>query len=157
MSLSTQIVNNSGKNIHGGNENSTGCCDTICESEKDCTNSEIMFPDLTHFRAQHKKNFIFAHLNINWFHTKFQEVHEILQTGTVDLLALTETKLNPSIKSDFNVKNFTMYRNDRPNTIAGGGIVCYINSGLPHRPRKDLMYVQDGIESMVNWMLLWEW
>ncbi len=60
----------------------------------------VTFPHLKDFRKENPKNFIFAHLNINWFQTKFQEVHEILSKDIVDLYAIYETKLNPTIKSE---------------------------------------------------------
>ncbi len=111
--------------------------------------NDCMFPDLRKFRNDHHKNFIFAHMNINWFHTKFQEVYDILHNNYIDFFTITETKLNPGIKSDFQVKDYTMYRQDRPQGGAGGGILCYVYSTIPHRRRKDLAYTQDGIESMV--------
>ncbi len=58
------------------------------------------FPHLKDCRNDNPKNFIFTHLNINWFHTKFHEVHEILSKDTVDLYAISETKLNPTITSE---------------------------------------------------------
>ncbi len=54
-----------------------------------------MFPELNDFREKHPKSFIFAHLNINWFHSKFIEVHEILKLNLVDMLILGESKLHP--------------------------------------------------------------
>ena len=121
------------------------------ESQND-TNESCAFPELHSFREKHSKNFIFGHLNINWFHTKFQEIHDILSKGLLDLFAISETKLNPSIKSEvfkFYLQDFSMYRQDRPGAVAGGGILCYINSAIPHTPRYDLGFNQDGIESMV--------
>ncbi len=48
-------------------------------NESSITNMNVqMFPELNDFREKHPKYFIFAHLNINWFHSKFIEVHEIL-------------------------------------------------------------------------------
>jgi hypothetical protein len=114
--------------------------------------TSVMFPHLQSFRNAHAKNFIFAHLNINWFHTKFMEVHDILSQGYVDFYAISETKLNPSIKSEvfkFYLTDFSFYRQDRPHTECGGGMVCYVRSCIPHTQRKDLAFNQDGIESMV--------
>jgi hypothetical protein len=111
-----------------------------------------MFPDIKDFKDNHAKNFIFANLNINWFHTKFTEIHDILSNGYVDFYAISETKLNPSIKSvvfKFFLKDFSFYRQDRPHASHGGGLVCYVKSCIPHTQRKDLAYNQDGIESMV--------
>ena len=112
----------------------------------------VSFPHLEDFRKEYPKNFIFAHLNINFFHTKFHEVHEILSKNHVDFYAISETKLNPTIKSEqfkFFLKDYSFYRQDRPHAVRGGGLVCYVRSCLPHTPRKDLAYNQDGMESMV--------
>ncbi len=75
----------------------------------------VTFPHLKDFRKDNPKNFIFAHLNRNWFHTKFQEVHEILSNDFVDLYAISETKLNPYIKSvqfKFFLKDYSFYKQD---------------------------------------------
>ncbi len=104
-----------------------------------------MFPELNDFREKHPKIFIFAHLNINWFHSKFIEVHEMLTLNLVDMLILRENKLHPEICMNFNVENYTFYRNDRPGvTTAGGGLVAYMLSSIPHRERKDIAYNQDS-------------
>ncbi len=129
--------------------NASASCTTGDGPVDDEASHDCMFPDLDRFRQENHKNFIFAHMNINWFHSKFQEVHDILFNNYVDFFAITETKLNPGIKGDFKVENYSMYRQDRPQGGAGGGLICYIYSTIPHRPRKDLAYTQDGIESMV--------
>ncbi len=108
----------------------------------------ILFPHLKHFRNDHPKNFIFAHLNINWFHTKFHEVYELLTKGLIDCYAISETKLNPTIKNGVFksfLKDLSFYRQDRPQAECGGGTVCYIKSCLRHTDRNDLGYNRDGI------------
>ncbi len=43
-----------------------------------------------------------------------------------------------------------IYRKDRPDQHhAGGGLVTHTSSRIPHRARTDLLYSQDGVESMV--------
>ncbi len=111
-----------------------------------------MFPSLNTFRDKHSKNFIFGHLNINWFHTKFIEVHEILTQNLIDLFFIGESKLYPELRKSFKVENYTFYRKDRPGvtpSTAGGGLVAYVLSSIPHRERKDIAFNQDGIETMV--------
>ncbi len=123
----------------------------VSSAQNDSTAVE-MFPALNMFREKHPKNFIFAHLNINWFHTKFAEVHEILSLNLVDLLFLGESKLYPTLNKSFKVENYTFYRQDRPGvtrSTAGGGLVAYVLSSIPHRERKDIAFNQDGIETMV--------
>ncbi len=55
--------------------------------ESSITNMNVqLFPELNDFREKHSKKLIFAHLNINWFHSKFIEVHRILTINLVDIL-----------------------------------------------------------------------
>lgn len=104
---------------------------------------------LTNFRNQHKKNLIFGHLNVNSYRYKFHDVSPILQSGIIDLLFLSETKLDESFPpSQFYVDGYTNYRNDRNQN--GGGLLAYVRSDLPHRRRYDLeKKVLMGIESLI--------
>ncbi len=62
--------------------------------ESSITNMNVqMFPELNDFREKHPKHLIFAHLNINRFHSKFIEVHEILTLNLVDVFILGDSKL----------------------------------------------------------------
>ncbi len=80
----------------------------------------VTFPHLKDFRKDNPKNFIFAQLNINWFHTNFQEVHEILSNDIMDLYAIYDTKLNPTIKSEqfkYFLNDYSFYRQDQPHAV----------------------------------------
>ena len=115
----------------------------FCESESD--NKDVSLYD---FRKDHPKNFIFAHININHFRNKFIEIAPWLYDNIVDLLAISETKLDKSFPScQFKVMNYSMYRCDRDGN--GGGLICYVKSSIPHRERTDLCYRDNGMESMV--------
>ncbi len=74
----------------------------------------LMFPELNDFREKHPKMFIFSHLKINSFHSKFIEVHQILTLNLFDMLILRESKFHPEIFINFNVENYILYRNERP-------------------------------------------
>ncbi|KAK2153895.1 hypothetical protein NP493_2247g00007 [Ridgeia piscesae] len=55
----------------------------------------------------------------------------------VDILFITETKLDPSFSiAQFDVPNYRSFRKDR--TGRGGGILTYVRSDLPTRQRPDL-------------------
>lgn len=117
----------------------------------------VAFPNLKKFRESNVKNFIFGHLNVNGLSSKFLEVHEMLVNEYINFLAICESKLYPELQMSFKVKDFTMYRQDRPNTCrinAGGGLVTYVSSVTPHRHRKDISFNQDGIEDMVFEVIL---
>jgi hypothetical protein len=131
-------------------------CDTLDSSVHSANLSDhdhdIPFPKLYKFRNSFKKNFIFAHLNVNGLYSKHVEIHEILRCDYVDFLAIGESKLYPELQMNFKVDNYNFYRKDRPNVNclnAGGGLAAYISSVVPHRLRNDISFNQDGIEDMV--------
>ena len=45
----------------------------------------------------------------NWFHTKFEEIHETLSMNLMDIFAISETKLSLLITQEFNVPECTLY------------------------------------------------
>lgn len=122
---------------------------SILDSSNESNDTSI-FPCLKAFRAKHIKNFIMAHLNINWLHTKLDEVKSILVNNYVDLFALSETKLNNThTKAMLRIEGFSLYRSDRPNNKGGGGVVCYVNSAIPNRQVPEYEFNQDGIQSVI--------
>ncbi len=148
----TVTVDNNTAHTYNGGYDLTGPAANDASDLNESTDSMKMFPCLSDFRDKHIKNFNFAHLNINWFHSKFMEVHEILRLHLVDMLILGESKLHPEIHMNFKVDDYTFYRNDRPGvtkSTAGGGLVAYVSSSIPHRERKDIAFNQDGIETIV--------
>ncbi len=52
------------------------------------------------------------------------------------MLIRGESKLHPEIFMNFNVENYTFYRNASPGvtqSTAGGELVAYVLSSIPHR------------------------
>ena len=110
-------------------ENCSHGTDEISETE--------IFQDLRTYRLKHHKQLIFGHLNVNSMKNKMHEIHEILQNDYIDILGLSETKLDESFSNSvFKVQDYTCHRLDR--NIYGGGIMMYVRSSIPHRIRKDL-------------------
>lgn len=104
------------------------------------------YPELALFCRNNFKNLKLFHLNVNSLRNKFSEVNLLLRY--VDILCLTETKLNDSFpQNQFAVGEFKGIRKDR--NEHGGGILCYIRSTIPHRNRPDLSFNFNGIESIV--------
>ena len=102
------------------------------------------------FRRNFYKNFLFYHLNINGLRNKFCEIFDVLNNGFVDVMGLSETKIDSSfMTSQFNVCNFKIYRKDR--NSRGGGIMFYVRSDLPQRIRPDL---ECNINSEVEHLVL---
>ena len=95
------------------------------------------------------KNLLCGHLNINSYRNKFTEIEYILTHDLMDVLFVTETKIDSSFTNDqFHIKDFKLHRSDR--NCHGGGILAYIRSDLPHRRRCDLEdLVCSPIESLV--------
>ena len=111
--------------------------DTPCQ-EKINQNDDLNFTgSLKAFRASHPKNLITGHLNINSVRNKFVEISDLLTENLIDILFLSETKLDGSFPlPQFHVTGFKCHRADR--NIHGGGIMAHVRSDLPHRRRTDL-------------------
>ena len=109
-----------------------------------------IFNELRCTRRRHPKSFMSAHLNINSVRYKFDEVKEVLTDGLVDLLVLSETKIDDTFRDAlFHVDGYTLQRRDR--TRGGGGIMTFIRSDIPARRRHDLESDQlEGITYEVN-------
>ena len=90
-------------------------------------------------------------------------VQEVLSNKYIDVLNITESKLDDSFTSAlFKIDNFRCFRKDRD--AKGGGIICYVRSDIPHRRREELEFEEQnsGIQSLVlecsikkiKWLLL---
>ena len=65
------------------------------------------------------------------------EINELLVDKVVDLLFISETKLDSSfLDSVFDVAGYKLERRDR--NLHGGGLAAFIRSDIPSRRRKDL-------------------
>jgi exonuclease III len=68
---------------------------------------------------------------------KFVEIEELLNEKTVDLLFISETKIDSSFtNSIFEVSGYKLERHDRD--IHGGGLAVFIRRDIPTRRRHDL-------------------
>ena len=80
-----------------------------------------------------------AHLNINSLKSKFMEIYELHNAKIVDLLFISETKLDISFRdSIFDVPGYKLERRDR--NLHGSGIAAFIRSDMPARRRKVLCF-----------------
>ena len=76
---------------------------------------------------------IIAHLNINFLYNKFEGLKNLIH-GKVDLLILSETKINDSFTTNqFLIEGFSPppppFRKDRD--AHGGGLVIYVREDIP--------------------------
>ena len=75
------------------------------------------------------------------------EVKEILTNDYLDILCISETKLDDSFPtSQFHVNDYQTHRRDR--NAVGGGLLVYVRSSIPHRLRTDIL-CDLGVEIMV--------
>ena len=97
-------------------------------------------------RKSNPTNLIAGFLNINSIRNKFSPVQHILCNSYVDLLGVSETKLNDTFPDgQFHVDNYVLNRKDR--TSHGGGVALYVRSDIPHRRRHDLENIIDNFTS----------
>ena len=98
---------------------------------------------------------IITHLNINSLRNKSYEIHDLLQNNYINILVLSETKLNESFSA---IPNYRLFRRDRNGH--GGGLIAYIRSDIPCRRLTQLE--SKSLETIVvilklkteNWILI---
>ena len=91
-------------------------------------------------------NLIAGFLNINSIRNKFCAMQHILCNSYVDLLGVSETKLNDTFPyGQFHVDNYVLNRKDR--TSHGGGVAIYVRSDIADRRRRDLENIIDNFTS----------
>ena len=103
----------------------------------DETNQQSVFEELKDVKKKHPKKFIVAHLNINSMKFKFVGIEELLNEKTVDVLFISETKIDSSFRNSiFEVSGNKLERHDK--NIHGGGLAAFIRTDIPVRRRYDL-------------------
>jgi len=107
------------------------------------------FPAVNNIRLKYAKNVIFSHINVNSLRRKFDEMRCLLDNGYVDILCISETKLDSADKNClFHVDNYTMFRQDKRKN--SGGIMIFINECIPCRQVDlNLDYISLDIEIML--------
>ena len=96
---------------------------TISYEDKD------VYSRLKEIRLRNSNRIVIAHLNINSLRNKFDMLSDLIY-GNIDILLLTETKLDSSFPSlNFQLNGFkNPFRRDR--SIHGGGIILYIREDI---------------------------
>lgn len=124
------------------NESKSADCDDLPCRLSDISGKNVnkvewdVFEDLTKVKRSFPRNFICGYLNINSLRYKHEYIKDLLHRNLIDLLFLSETKIDASFPdAQFTVNNFTMYRSDR--NQYGGGIISYVRSDLAV-DRKDI-------------------
>ena len=95
--------------------------------------SEILadsFSKIKKTRIEHINNVIIGNLNINSLPNKFDEL-KVLVNGMLDILIITETKLDDTFPvSQFHINEFS-YRLDRDRNE--GGFIIYVREDIPSK------------------------
>ena len=95
------------------------------------------FKDLRDIQRSYPKHFMAAHLNINTLRYKFDEIKEVLTENIVDLLIISETKLDNYFNDNlFSVDGYKVQRRDR--NQYGGGLLILIRSDFPSSRKQSL-------------------
>ena len=83
-----------------------------------------------------------CHQNIRGLFCNLEPLHKIIHDNKgIDLLALTETHIQPDSEIDnnslYSIPGYSFIKNNRK-TGLGGGVACYISEKLTFKRRKDL-------------------
>lgn len=112
--------------------------------DNDTTSSAVLNPEGVHdvndnettcegkvkiLRNEYPNNVIIAHLNVNSFRPKFDEVRELLISGKFDVLVLSETKLDSTNQNAIlEINDYTIYRQDKRSN--SGGLMAYVSNNI---------------------------
>ena len=109
----------------------TECFSDNYNCENDYYYEDHLMKMLKSTRCENPTNLIIAHVNVNSIKTKFEYFHDILRKGLLDILCITETKLdNTYADALFRCTGFKCYRKDR--SSSSGGMLVYIREDIPH-------------------------
>ncbi|KAK3087255.1 hypothetical protein FSP39_003689 [Pinctada imbricata] len=98
-----------------------------------------VFCELTKLRKTHPNKLLCAYLNINSIRYKYDSIKDVLQRNIIDLLFLSETKIDDSfVDAQFLVDNYSLWRADR--NAHGGGIAAYLRSDIAGDRKKGLEF-----------------
>ena len=106
------------------------------------------YPEVNNYRLKHPYNIIIAHLNVNSLRAKFSEIKYILECGYLDILCVSETKLDQSdYDSIFKVEGFSFVRQDKRKN--SGGLMIFISNKVTYKEVHLENIAQiNGIENM---------
>ena len=101
---------------------------------------------LNDLRIKNINRLVIGHLNVNSVERKFESLKEVIQ-GNIDILVLSETKLDESYSTNmFDIEGYTLpFRRDR--NINGGGVLIYVKEGIPCRELK-MMSATENVEGI---------
>jgi len=114
--------------------------------------SPLIYKELMSIRTHHPTNILISHININSFRSKFTEIDYIIRKYCLQILAISETKLDSSDNSNiFNIQGFSMLRADKRKN--SGGLLMYISNKIPHR-QINLDIAHNNIETLCSEIII---
>ena len=91
---------------------------------------EKLYNEVRLIRNKHVNNVIISHLNVNSLGPKINEIKELVLSSKVDVLVLSETKLDGSYKQDvLDIDGYCCIRKDKRSN--SGGLLAYISKDIP--------------------------
>ena len=104
------------------------------ETEIDVADDKTGDPLLDYLKdvkTKQPKNLKIAHININSLRNKFDYMHNVLANGLLDILCITETKLDETFRPNlFKCTGYRCYRKDK--SCNSGGMMIFIREDIPH-------------------------
>ena len=114
------------------------------------TTSDILIDTLKETRSKNPNNIIISHVNVNSIKNNFFYFQDVLLKGLLDILCITETKLDETyLDSIFHCNGYKCYRKDR--NARSGGLMVLIRDDIAHTrmPKYEMTDNETHIESMV--------
>jgi hypothetical protein len=113
------------------NQESTIVEDLCNNNEEENETMSYLFENMLSFRKNHLKNIMIGHLNVNSLSSKISEIKELQNMCRIDVLVLSETKLDGSIKQQMlEIDGYSCVRQDKRSN--SGGLLMYISDDIPH-------------------------
>ena len=127
-----------------------------------CAEYESPYNNVKEIRFKYPRNVMISHINVNSLRNKFDELRYMLDNGYLDILCVSETKLDSADAiSLFNVKGFTTFRQDKRKN--SGGLMIFINERIACRqitmdleiqsPYIELITIELILDDSDKWLL----
>jgi len=102
-----------------------------CDLNEKCK----LFANVSYIRKSNADHVMIGHLNVNSLGSKLSEIKELQCECKMDVLVLSETKLDSSYTNDvLNIDGYSIVRKDKRSN--SGGLLVYISNDIPHSAGK---------------------
>ena len=124
----------------------TNQIDNACITEDVNVENCNLSSSLKNLKIKNSNRLVFGNLNINIINNKFEQLKHITK-NSVDVLVVTETKLDSSFPNgQFSIDGFARpFRRDRNKD--GGGVMIFVRDGIPTKEIK-IKFLPSDIECL---------